>query len=214
MTTATGSGRRTCGPSMRCDRCCQPGSPRVNEIIRLIGAHNLLTTPRAAEFADPSLRRLIDTYLPGVAGVSAERRAHIFRLAWDFAGSALGSRNEQYERFYLASGARNLQRAHEIASRTRADRLVDRFLDEEPWRPADKGRTGPHRPPQMRMEGPDARRRNIQAHRGWGSDAARLAYAFDAQRIVNAVLDALAPLGIKRLRPERVWRAIQKAQRS
>ena len=106
--------------------------PRVNEIIRLMGAHNLLTTPRAAEFADPSLRRLIDTYLPGVGGVSAERRARVFRLAWDFAGSALGSRNEQYERFYLASGARNLQRAHEIANRTRADRLVDRFLDEDP----------------------------------------------------------------------------------
>lgn len=106
--------------------------PRVNEIIRLMGSHNLLTTPRAAQFADPSLRQLIDTYLPGVGGVSAERRARVFRLAWDFAASALGSRNEQYERFYLASGARNLQRAHEIASRARADRLVDRFLDEEP----------------------------------------------------------------------------------
>jgi len=106
--------------------------PRVNEIIRLMGSHNLLTTPRAAQFAEPSLRRLIDAYLPGAGGVDAERRARVFRLAWDFAASALGSRNEQYERFYLASGARNLQRAHEIASRARADRLVDRFLDEEP----------------------------------------------------------------------------------
>jgi len=104
--------------------------PRVNEIIRLIGSHYLLTAPRAAEFADPALRELIDTYLPGAGSVTAERRARVFRLAWDFAGSALGSRNEQYERFYLASGARNLQRAFTIAPRARADGLVDRFLDE------------------------------------------------------------------------------------
>ena len=39
----------------------------------------------------------------------AEERIRIFRLAWDFAGSALASRNEQYERFYLASSPRNLR---------------------------------------------------------------------------------------------------------
>lgn len=105
--------------------------PRANEIIRLIGSHYLLTAPRAGEFADPGLRELIDAYLPGAGSVSAERRARVFRLAWDFAGSALASRNEQYERFYLASGARNLQRAFTIAPRGRADALVDRFLDEE-----------------------------------------------------------------------------------
>jgi hypothetical protein len=43
----------------------------------------------------------------------------------------LGSRGEQYERFYLASGARNQQLAHMIADRSRADRLVERFLNED-----------------------------------------------------------------------------------
>jgi aromatic ring hydroxylase len=62
--------------------------------------------------------------------VSAEARARIFRLAWDFSGSALASRNEQYERFYLASGARNQQLAHMMGDRARADRLVDRFMTE------------------------------------------------------------------------------------
>jgi 4-hydroxyphenylacetate 3-monooxygenase len=52
----------------------------------------------------------------------------VFRLAWDFVGTGLGSRNAQYERFYLASGARNLQRAFTVADKDRADRLVDRFL--------------------------------------------------------------------------------------
>ena len=35
-------------------------------------------------------------------GFEGRGRAHIFRLAWDFVGSALASRNELYERFYLA----------------------------------------------------------------------------------------------------------------
>lgn len=114
-------------------RCSLPGwFPRVNEIIRQIGAHFMLATPRAAQFADPDLRPLLDTYLPGAggSGADAERRARVFRLAWDFAGSALGSRNEQYERFYLGSAGRSLQRAHTIVDTTRADALVDRFLNE------------------------------------------------------------------------------------
>ncbi|HJQ57760.1 MAG TPA: 4-hydroxyphenylacetate 3-hydroxylase N-terminal domain-containing protein [Vineibacter sp.] len=103
--------------------------PRVNEIIRLIGSHNLLTTPARAAFADKALRPLIDRYLRGV-GVDAEQRSRLFRLAWDFAGTALGSRNEQYERFYLGSIGRNLAVAQTTFDRGRADRLLDRFLKE------------------------------------------------------------------------------------
>lgn len=104
--------------------------PRVNEIIRLIGSHNVLCTPTADQFADAGLRPLIDKYLRGAGDVTAEERARVFRLGWDFAASALGSRNEQYERFYLTSGARNLQMAQVRADRTDAYRLVDRFLEE------------------------------------------------------------------------------------
>jgi 4-hydroxyphenylacetate 3-monooxygenase oxygenase component len=112
-------------------RCMLPSwFPRVNEILRLIGAHFMLAAPRGRQFDDPALRRLIDAYLPGAGAADAEERARVFRLAWDFAGSALGSRNEQYERFYLASGATNLRRAHTIGDTARADALVDRFLAE------------------------------------------------------------------------------------
>ena len=104
--------------------------PRVNEILRLIGSHNVFATPTAAQMADKELRRLIDQYLPGAKGMPAEERIRIFRLAWDFAGSALASRNEQYERFYLASSPRNLARHLAFTDRSRADRLVDRFLKE------------------------------------------------------------------------------------
>jgi len=106
--------------------------PRVNEISRLIGSHNLSATPTAAQFADKALRPLIDQYLPGAKGMAAEQRARIFRLAWDFIGSALASRNEHYERFYLASSQRTYGRAHGWAPRERANRLVDRFLNELP----------------------------------------------------------------------------------
>jgi 4-hydroxyphenylacetate 3-monooxygenase oxygenase component len=106
--------------------------PRVNEIIRLIGSHNVLCTPTASQFAEPSLRPLIDRYLRGAGDTTAEDRARVFRLGWDFAASALGSRNEQYERFYLTSGARNRQTVHLRAPRQDADRLVDRFLREAP----------------------------------------------------------------------------------
>ena len=40
--------------------------------------------------------------------MNAEDRARLFRLAWDFVGSALASRNELYERFYLALGRAKL----------------------------------------------------------------------------------------------------------
>ena len=54
---------------------------------------------------DAALRPLIDEFLHGANDVDAEERAALFRLAWDFVGSALGGRNELYERYYLASSA-------------------------------------------------------------------------------------------------------------
>lgn len=105
--------------------------PRVNEIIRLIGSHNVLAAPTRAQLDDPELRPLIDRYLRGAKDVTAEDRARLFRLAWDFTGSALGSRNEQYERFYLGSSARCYDAAQTIPAQDRARRLVDRFLKED-----------------------------------------------------------------------------------
>jgi 4-hydroxyphenylacetate 3-monooxygenase len=105
--------------------------PRVNEIIRLLGSHNLLAAPTLAQLDDPKLGPLIERYLAGAKDVTARQRARIFRLAWDFVGTALASRNEQYERFYLTSGARIMQRAQALAAPERARRLVDRFLDED-----------------------------------------------------------------------------------
>ena len=105
--------------------------PRVNEIIRLLGSHNVFAAPTLAQMRDPELKPLIDRYLRGAGEVSAEERVRVFRLGWDFVGSGLASRNEQYERFYLASGARNRQMHEAFFDPARADRLVDQFLDLE-----------------------------------------------------------------------------------
>jgi 4-hydroxyphenylacetate 3-monooxygenase oxygenase component len=104
--------------------------PRVSEIITLIGSHNLLATPTRAQLDDPALRPLLDEFLPGAGDVDAERRAALFRLAWDFVGSGLAGRNLLYERFYLTSAARNRITAHvNHVDRTRAYELVDMILD-------------------------------------------------------------------------------------
>ncbi|MGH2633522.1 MAG: 4-hydroxyphenylacetate 3-hydroxylase C-terminal domain-containing protein, partial [Tepidiformaceae bacterium] len=105
--------------------------PRVNEILQLIGSHNLLAVASSGMLADPELRPLIDHYLRGAGDISAADRSRIFRLGWDFTSSALGNRLELYERFYLASGPRNLQVAQAHADRTDGARMVNRFMTEE-----------------------------------------------------------------------------------
>ena len=102
--------------------------PRVNEVIKLIGAHSLLATPTRAELDNPELRPFIDRYYPGAGGMDAEERIAIFRTAWDFVGSALAGRVELYERFYLASSARMLQVAQGAARRETDLALVDSVL--------------------------------------------------------------------------------------
>ena len=88
---------------------------RTNEIIKLVGSHNLLATPSLEAFDNPEFAPRLEHYLRGAGGMSAQERARLFRTAWDFAGSALGGRVELYERFYLASAARNLALDHRFA---------------------------------------------------------------------------------------------------
>lgn len=126
-----GNGMWACnlGPLLALRASLPEWFPRVNEIIRKIGAHNLFTTPSYGALQDPELRPLIDRYIPGFE-MDAEARDRLFRLAWDFTGTALGSRNEQYERFYLGSVGRNLLVANTALDRERGFALVQRFLAE------------------------------------------------------------------------------------
>jgi aromatic ring hydroxylase len=119
------------GPPLMALKAMMPfWMPRANEIIKLLGSHNLLATPTWKMMHDRELRPYIDKYLHGANETTAERRVRLFRLAWDYVGTALVSRVELYERFYLTSGARNQQRAQSLAKRDRAMALVERFLTE------------------------------------------------------------------------------------
>jgi aromatic ring hydroxylase len=102
--------------------------PRVNEIIQLIGGHNLLAVASEAMLRDGRIGPLAAHYLRGAREVTADERSRIFRLAWDFAGSGLGNRMELYERNYLGSGPRALQWAHQLSDRSAGLRMVERFL--------------------------------------------------------------------------------------
>ena len=104
---------------------------RATDIIRTLGGANLLTTPSRAMLDAPELQGLIAEFLPGALGTTPERRSAVFRLAWDFVGSTLGSRGDLYERHYLASTKRNWQAAERLYSatnRTRGDDLLRRAL--------------------------------------------------------------------------------------
>ncbi len=73
----------------------------------------------------------MDEFQPGANGISAEDRAVIYRVAWDFMGSLLGSRNELYERNYLASSKTNRIVTHMVyaaKNRERGAYLVDKLL--------------------------------------------------------------------------------------
>jgi 4-hydroxyphenylacetate 3-monooxygenase len=116
-------------PPFRALRSMVPGwMARTNEIIKLLGAHNLLATPEVAAFDDAKIGPLLQKYLPGARGMPAVERAKLFRTAWDFVGSALGGRSELYERFYLASAARTLSLNHMLAQRERTWTQVPEFI--------------------------------------------------------------------------------------
>jgi len=110
---------------------------RVGEIIEMLGSHNLLCTPAIELFDDPEIAPLLNRYMPGANGVTAQERSQVFRTAWDFKGSALGSRVQLYERFYLGSRQRNLATDHFAGQGDRAWQTYTGFLTESGILPKD-----------------------------------------------------------------------------
>ena len=79
--------------------------PRMAEIIQLLGSSSLMALPSEADFDGPlaaDLERYMDTDT-----ASARDRVQLFHLAWDLAGSAFGSRQVLYERYFQGDWMRN-----------------------------------------------------------------------------------------------------------
>jgi 4-hydroxyphenylacetate 3-monooxygenase len=105
--------------------------PRVNEILKTIGSHNLLAVASRGQLDSPRLRPLINAFIPGANDIGADERSAVFRMAWDFVGSSFGGRNELYERNYLGSGRNNrisLGTRYGAPNIARGRYLVDKML--------------------------------------------------------------------------------------
>lgn len=74
--------------------------PRMVEILQLLGSSSFMITPSEADFRSP-VAPDIEQYLATDAA-TARDRVKLFRLAWDIAGSAFGSRQVLYERFFAS----------------------------------------------------------------------------------------------------------------
>ncbi len=72
--------------------------PRMIEILQLLGASSIMAIPSESDFDSP-VGPSLDYYLSTDSATGRER-AQIFRLAWDVACSAFGSRQVLYERFF------------------------------------------------------------------------------------------------------------------
>jgi anthranilate 3-monooxygenase (FAD)/4-hydroxyphenylacetate 3-monooxygenase len=73
---------------------------RFVEIVQTLAAGGFFYAPTEADLGNPELRGMIDKYVRGRAGVSAEERIALFKLAWDVTGESFGQRMAQYVRFY------------------------------------------------------------------------------------------------------------------
>jgi 4-hydroxyphenylacetate 3-monooxygenase len=104
---------------------------RINDIIKTVGSHNLLAAGSRGALENPRINALMNEFQPGANGICAVDRSAVYRVAWDFAGSLLGGRNELYERNYLSSAKTNRMSSHKnysAANRQRGNELVDKLL--------------------------------------------------------------------------------------
>src|SRR5947199_2044098 len=98
--------------------------PRMIEILQLLGSSSFLLTPSEKDFAGP-LKPDIEQYLT-TDSTAARDRVKLFRLAWDVAGSAFGSRQVLYERFFASDP---LTRARAMAAIYPKGEVIERVRE-------------------------------------------------------------------------------------
>ena len=105
--------------------------PRMAEIIQLLGSSSLMAAPSEADFST-DLAPELDLYLSTDTS-SARDRVRLFRLAWDTALSAFGSRQLLYERFFGGDPVANAMMLANVYEREPLMERVRQFLhsDEE-----------------------------------------------------------------------------------
>jgi 4-hydroxyphenylacetate 3-monooxygenase len=98
--------------------------PRMIEILQLLGSSSFLLTPSEKDFEGP-LQPDIEQYL-ATDSTEARERVKLFRLAWDVAGNAFGSRQVLYERFFASDP---LTRARAMAAVYPKGEVIERVRE-------------------------------------------------------------------------------------
>jgi 4-hydroxyphenylacetate 3-monooxygenase len=100
--------------------------PRMVEILQLLGSSSFMITPSEADFRSP-LAPAIERYL-ATDTATARDRVKLFRLAWDIAGSAFGSRQVLYERFFASDPLTRARALNAIYPKEGVTQRVQDFL--------------------------------------------------------------------------------------
>ncbi len=78
--------------------------PRIREIFMQDLASALIYLPsHVKDLKNPVIRELLEKYVRGANGYTAEKRIKLMKLIWDAIGSEFGGRHELYERNYAGN---------------------------------------------------------------------------------------------------------------
>lgn len=125
-TTPDGTLRCAGVPLQTAGRLMARAYPRAIEVLQTIGAGGLMMLPSAADFASSEIADDVAKYYRGAEGMSSVDRVRLFKLAWDLAGEAFGSRATQYERYYAGDPVRLLAQAYTTRNDVPLKDLVSR----------------------------------------------------------------------------------------
>ena len=101
--------------------------PRMIEILQILGAGGFMMTPSSQDL-NSAIGPLIETYYQG-ANAPGSDRVKLFKLAWDLAGDAIGSRQVLYERFFSGDPIRNMALRYVSYDKTAVVDKVKAFLE-------------------------------------------------------------------------------------
>ena len=131
---------------------------RFVEIVQSLAAGGFFYAPAEADLANPEIRPYIDRYVRGRAGISAEERIALFKLAWDVTGETFAQRMQQYVRFYSGDPIRLTAGFYMQYDKAPLFELVERALGRRddvpiPISPADPTAAVPYQPGNKAMAG-------------------------------------------------------------
>jgi aromatic ring hydroxylase len=131
---------------------------RLVEIVKTLAGGGFFYAPTEADLNNPEIWPYIDRYVRGRAGISAEERIALFKLAWDATGEAFAQRMEQYARFYSGDPIRLTAGVYVGYDKDPLFEIVERALGRRdgqpiPISPDNPGARTGYRPPPGQLTG-------------------------------------------------------------